>query len=327
MNKKVNGMKVKWKYSYLKKDFNEIEYTLHQTVNSSQPILKDASTKLLKSGGKRIRPVFVLLSAKFGEYDLQSIRHVAATLEIIHMASLVHDDVIDEASLRRGKPTINSTYNNRVAMYAGDFLFAKALESMSEIEIPEAHQKLSQTILEICLGEIEQIKDKYNFDQNLRCYLRRIKRKTALLISASCEIGAISSGAGSDIQKCLRDYGYYLGMSYQIMDDILDFTASEKELGKPAGSDLIQGNITLPVLLAMSDPSLKEKIVSVYEGINPETVKPLINQIRKSQYIKEARRISEEYLEKSLKSIQELPDNEAKDMLILIAKNIGNRKN
>jgi len=320
-------MKVKWKYSYLKKDFNEIEYTLHQTVNSSQPILKDASTKLLKSGGKRIRPVFVLLSAKFGEYDLQSIRHVAATLEIIHMASLVHDDVIDEASLRRGKPTINSTYNNRVAMYAGDFLFAKALESMSEIEIPEAHQKLSQTILEICLGEIEQIKDKYNFDQNLRCYLRRIKRKTALLISASCEIGAISSGAGSDIQKCLRDYGYYLGMSYQIMDDILDFTASEKELGKPAGSDLIQGNITLPVLLAMSDPSLKEKIVSVYEGINPETVKPLINQIRKSQYIKEARRISEEYLEKSLKSIQELPDNEAKDMLILIAKNIGNRKN
>ncbi len=327
MNKKVNGMKVKWKYSYLKKDFNEIEYTLHQTVNSSQPILKDASTKLLKSGGKRIRPVFVLLSAKFGEYDLQSIRHVAATLEIIHMASLVHDDVIDEASLRRGKPTINSTYNNRVAMYAGDFLFAKALESMSEIEIPEAHQKLSQTILEICLGEIEQIKDKYNFEQNLRCYLRRIKRKTALLISASCEIGAISSGAGPDIQKCLRDYGYYLGMSYQIMDDILDFTASEKELGKPAGSDLIQGNITLPVLLAMSDPSLKEKIVSVYEGINPETVKPLINQIRKSQYIKEARRISEEYLEKSLKSIQELPDNEAKDMLILIAKNIGNRKN
>ncbi|WP_088044147.1 heptaprenyl diphosphate synthase component II [Bacillus sp. EAC] len=320
-------MKVKWKYSYLKKDFNEIEYTLHQTVNSSQPILKDASTKLLKSGGKRIRPVFVLLSAKFGEYDLQSIRHVAATLEIIHMASLVHDDVIDEASLRRGKPTINSTYNNRVAMYAGDFLFAKALESMSEIEIPEAHQKLSQTILEICLGEIEQIKDKYNFEQNLRCYLRRIKRKTALLISASCEIGAISSGAGPDIQKCLRDYGYYLGMSYQIMDDILDFTASEKELGKPAGSDLIQGNITLPVLLAMSDPSLKEKIVSVYEGINPETVKPLINQIRKSQYIKEARRISEEYLEKSLKSIQELPDNEAKDMLILIAKNIGNRKN
>lgn len=320
-------MKVKWKYSYLKKDINEIEYTLHQTVNSSQPVLKNASLQLLKSGGKRIRPVFVLLSAKFGQYNLQSIKHVAATLEIIHMASLVHDDVIDEASLRRGKPTINSTYDNRVAMYAGDFLFAKALECMSEIEIPEAHQKLSNTILEICLGEIEQIKDKYNFEQNLKCYLRRIKRKTALLISASCEIGAIASGASAEIQKCLRDYGYYLGMSYQIMDDILDFTASEKELGKPAGSDLLQGNITLPVLFAMQDQTLKEKISSVYEGINPETVKPLINQIRKSSYIKEARRISEDYLSKSLKSIETLPDNEAKEMLILIAKNIGNRKN
>lgn len=327
MNSKVNGMKVKWKYSYLKKDINEIEYTLHQTVNSSQPILKDASLQLLQSGGKRIRPLFVLLSAKFGQYNLQSIKHVAATLEIIHMASLVHDDVIDEASLRRGKPTINSTYDNRVAMYAGDFLFAKALECMSEIEIPEAHQKLSNTILEICLGEIEQIKDKYNFEQNLKCYLRRIKRKTALLISASCEIGAIASGASASIQKSLRDYGYYLGMSYQIMDDILDFTASEKELGKPAGSDLIQGNITLPVLLAMQDQSLKDKITSIYEGINPEKVKPLINQIRKSSYIKEARRISEEYLNKSLKCIETLPDFEAKEMLILIAKNIGNRKN
>lgn len=320
-------MKVKWKYSYLKKDINEIEYTLHQTVNSNQPILKSASMQLLQSGGKRIRPVFVLLSAKFGQYDLQSIKHVAATLEIIHMASLVHDDVIDEASLRRGKPTINSTYNNRVAMYAGDFLFAKALECMSEIEIPEAHQKLSETILEICLGEIEQIKDKYNFDQDIKCYFRRIKRKTALLISASCEIGAIASGANEMIQKCLRDYGYYLGMSYQIMDDILDFTASEKELGKPAGSDLLQGNITLPILFAMKDESLKEKIVSVHEGINPETVKPLVNQIRKSQFIKEARRVSEDYLQKSLKSIEPLQNNEAKEMLTLIAKNIGNRKN
>ncbi|SFC25063.1 heptaprenyl diphosphate synthase [Bacillus sp. UNCCL81] len=327
MNSKVNGMKVKWKYSYLKKDINEIESTLHKVVNSSQPILKNASVQLLESGGKRIRPVFVLLSAKFGQYNLQSIKNVAATLEIIHMASLVHDDVIDEASLRRGKPTINSTYNDRVAMYAGDFLFAKALECMSEIEIPLAHQKLSETILEICLGEIEQIKDKYNFDQNLKCYLRRIKRKTALLISASCEIGAIASGASPAFQKCLKDYGYYLGMSFQIMDDILDFTASEKELGKPSGSDLIQGNITLPVLFAMNDLALKEKIESVYEGIDPETVKPLINQIRKSTYIKAARKVSEAYLQKSLNSINSLPNSEAKEMLILIAKNIGNRKN
>lgn len=320
-------MKVKWKYSFLKKDVIEIENTLQKNINSSQPVLNDASIQLLQSGGKRIRPLFVLLSAKFGHYNLQTIKNVAATLEIIHMASLVHDDVIDEASLRRGKPTINSTYSNRVAMYAGDFLFAKALECMSEIEIPLAHQKLADTILEICLGEIEQIKDKYNYEQDLKCYLRRIKRKTALLISASCEIGAIASGAPVHVQKSLKDYGYYLGMSYQIMDDILDFTASEKELGKPAGSDLLQGNITLPVLLAMKDEQLKEKITNVREDSDPESVKPLIQQLRKSKYINDARKISENYLKKSLHSIANLPKSEAKDMLILIAKNIGSRKN
>ena len=203
-------MKVKWKYSYLKKDMDVIEQTLRQLVKTDQPILHSTSLKLLESGGKRFRPVFVILSAKLGNYQLQAIKNVAATLELIHMASLVHDDVIDEAKLRRGKITINEEYGNRIAMYAGDFLFARALESMTEIEEPEAHQRLADTILEVCLGEIEQIKDKYNFNQNLRCYLQRIKRKTALLISASCEIGAIASGAELEYQTALKKYGYFL---------------------------------------------------------------------------------------------------------------------
>jgi len=320
-------MKVKWKYSYLKKDMDAIEHTLRQLVTTEQPILHDASLKLLEAGGKRFRPVFVILGAKFGNYQLQSIKNVAATLELIHMASLVHDDVIDEAKLRRGKATINEEYGNKIAMYAGDFLFARALESMSEIEESEAHQRLADTILEVCLGEIEQIKDKYNFKQNLRCYLQRIKRKTALLISASCEIGAIASGAESKFQAVLKKYGYYLGMSYQIMDDILDFTSSDKELGKPAGSDLLQGNITLPVLFAMEDPTLHEKIIKVNENTSVDYMKSLIEDIKKSGSIERARNISDQYLDKALSSTKDLPKGEAKSMLITIAKNIGKRKN
>ncbi|MBP0724210.1 heptaprenyl diphosphate synthase component II [Bacillus sp. RG28] len=319
-------MKVKWKYSYLKKDMDAIEHTLRQLVTTEQPILHAASLKLLEAGGKRFRPVFVILGAKFGKYQLQSIKNVAATLELIHMASLVHDDVIDEAKLRRGKETINEEHGNKIAMYAGDFLFARALESMSEIEESKAHQRLADTILEVCLGEIEQIKDKYNFKQNLRCYLRRIKRKTALLISASCEIGAIASGAELKFQTVLKKYGYYLGMSYQIMDDILDFTSSDKELGKPAGSDLLQGNITLPVLFAMENPTLHEKIIKVNENTSVEYMKSLIEDIKKSGSIDRARDISDRYLDKALSSIKDLPKGEAKSMLITIAKNIGKRK-
>ncbi len=132
---------------------------------------------MLQSGGKRIRPVFVLLGAKFGNYDIHVVKHVAATLELIHTASLVHDDVVDDADLRRGSATIKSKWDNRVAMYTGDFIFARALEMMAVIESPLAHQILADTMVELCLGEIEQIKDKYNFEQNWRIYFRRIKRK------------------------------------------------------------------------------------------------------------------------------------------------------
>ncbi|MGQ0515212.1 polyprenyl synthetase family protein, partial [Bacillus sp. D-CC] len=134
---------------------------------------------------------------------------------------------------------------------------------LANIEIPEAHQALSHTILEVCKGEIEQIKDKYNYDQNLRTYLRRIKRKTALLIAASCQLGAIAAGANRDTVSRLFWYGYFVGMSYQIIDDILDFVSTEEKLGKPAGGDLLQGNITLPALYAMEDPILCKKIRSV----------------------------------------------------------------
>ena len=125
---------------------------------------------------------------------------------------------------------------DRIAMYTGDYLFAKSLECITNIEIPEAHQALSHTILEVCKGEIEQIKDKYNYDQNLRTYLRRIKRKTALLIAASCQLGAIAAGANRDTVSRLFWYGYFVGMSYQIIDDILDFVSTEEKLGKPAGA-------------------------------------------------------------------------------------------
>lgn len=187
-------MKLKAMISFLNHDIDIIEKELEQTVRSDYALLSEAGLHLLQAGGKRIRPVFVLLSGMFGDYDINKIKYVAVALELIHMASLVHDDVIDDAELRRGKPTIKAKWDNRIAMYTGDYMFARSLEYMTKINHPMAHEILSKMVVELCLGEIEQVKDKYNMDQNLRTYLRRIKRKTALLIAGSCQLGAIAAG-------------------------------------------------------------------------------------------------------------------------------------
>ncbi|GGE56273.1 heptaprenyl diphosphate synthase component II [Priestia taiwanensis] len=310
----------------MSKDIDRIEKELERVVFSKEEILSHASLQLLQSGGKRIRPVFVLLGGKFGNYNIDQIKNVAVALELIHMASLVHDDVIDDANMRRGKPTINAKWGNRFAMYTGDYLFAQALQSITNIENPKAHQVLAQTILEVCKGEIEQIRDKYDFEQNLRCYLRRIKRKTALLIAVSCELGAIAAGAKEEVQRSLYWYGYYVGMSFQIIDDILDFVATEEQLGKPAGGDLLQGNVTLPVLFAMQEATLRDKITKVTEQTSTEEMSELIEGIKMSGAIEEAFEVSERYLQKALHSIKPLPRGQAKLALRSVAKYIGKRK-
>jgi heptaprenyl diphosphate synthase len=319
-------MKLKMMYSFLNSDINMVEKELETRIQTESLVLRQASLHILQAGGKRIRPVFVLLAGKFGNYDINVIKNVAVALELIHMASLVHDDVIDDADLRRGKPTIKSKWDDRIAMYTGDYIFALAIELMTKIEDPVAHKILSKAIVELCIGEIEQIKDKYQFDQHLKDYLRRIKRKTALLIAVSCQLGAVATGVDEHLHKKLYRFGYYVGMSYQIIDDVLDFTATEKELGKPAGSDLIQGNITLPVLYAMEDHSIKSRVKLVHENMDRSELEAIIQSIKNSGAIERSLNMSDQYLKKALHILNEFPDNRAKKTLRDIANFIGRRK-
>jgi heptaprenyl diphosphate synthase len=319
-------MKLKMMYSFLNSDINTIERKLEETIQADSLLLKRASLHTLQAGGKRIRPVFVLLAGKFGQYDINVMKNVAVALELIHMASLVHDDVIDDADLRRGQPTVKAKWDNKTAMYTGDFIFALSLELMSDIEKPLAHKILANTIVEVTVGEIQQIKDKYRFDQNLRDYLRRIKRKTALLISASCQLGAIAAEVEESVHKKLYLFGYYVGMAFQITDDILDFTSSEEELGKPAGSDLLQGNITAPALYAMEDESIRREIEKVHVDMEPAQIQKIISLIKNSGAIEKSIALSDMYLDKALVVLEDLPANRAKKTLRDIAKFIGRRK-
>ncbi|MCA0983020.1 heptaprenyl diphosphate synthase component II [Halobacillus yeomjeoni] len=322
-------MKLAMIYSFLKQDLSVIEKAVNETIQSDNPVLREASSQLLQAGGKRIRPVFVLLAGKFGDYDIERMKAVAVSLELIHTASLVHDDVIDEAEVRRGEPTIKSRWDNRIAMYTGDYIFARSLENLSALDDPRAHQILAKTMVELCLGEIKQIEDKYDTNQNVRTYLRRIKRKTALLIAASCRMGAIASKVNEEEEKALFQYGYYVGMSYQIIDDVLDFTASEEELGKPAGSDLLQGNITLPVLYSLEDEEFKQELDHLYlrkEDLTTEDIAPVIKKIKTNGSIERSLKISDRYLAKAYESLSKLPANRAKQTLKGIAKYIGKRR-
>lgn len=312
-------------YEELRSDLKIIEKELASSLETDQARLNQSSGHLLEAGGKRIRPLFVLLSGHFGRYDIHRLKRVAVPLELIHMATLVHDDVIDDAETRRGRKTVKAQWDNRVAMYTGDYIFAKALELATNIKNPLAHHILSKTILELSVGEIKQIQEKFWFEQTLRHYLRRIKRKTALLIAASCQLGAIAAGAEPEVYRKLYHYGYFVGMSYQIIDDVLDFTGTEEQLGKPAGGDLRQGNITLPVLIAMKDEKIRSRIVTVHENISETELKGIIDLIKSSGGIEKSLEVSDRYLQKALRALEGLPDIQAKGTLREIALYIGKR--
>ncbi len=323
-------MRLKSLYEPFKKELEEIEEALKDSIDAEHPIFRKSSLQLIEAGGKRIRPVFVLLSSQFGkeERDPKDIQAVAVALELIHMATLVHDDVVDDATLRRGHPTIKHTYDNRIAMYTGDYILARALEVVTTIEDVELHQVLSKTLVKLVEGEFDQLRDQYNLEQNLRTYLQRIKRKTALLIATSCKLGAIAGGAKREYVRYLYQYGYYVGMSFQIIDDILDITASPEQLGKPTGSDLLQGNITLPVLCAMEEPAFKERLEVLFKEpsqVRQEDIDELLLLLQKTDAIERSYMLSNLYLEKANAVLKKLPKQKAKTALQIIANMIGKR--
>lgn len=318
-------MNYKTVYTILNNDLKKIENELEYVLDAHSQLLKESSLHYLQAGGKRIRPVFVLLSAKFGNYNFQIVKDVAVSLELIHMASLIHDDVIDDAYTRRGRPTVKAKWGNKISMYTGDYILARALEIITSLNNVEAHKILSKTMVELSIGEIEQIRDKYNFEQTITNYFRRIKRKTALLIAASCQLGGIAADVPRDVHIKLAKFGYYAGMAFQITDDILDFTSTEAKLGKPAGEDLLQGNITLPVLLAIKNPDVKSQIEKVNEYMDSDELSAIIELIKNTGAINKAMQISNLYLQKANQVLNVLPPNPTKKLLGTMLKFIGKR--
>lgn len=290
--------------------------------------LSAALDHLIDSGGKRIRPNITLLFGKMLDGDLNSLITLSAAIELLHTASLVHDDLIDGSLLRRGIPTLNSKWSPAATVLTGDFLFAKAAFLAAETNSVPVMKLFSNTLSTIVNGEIVQMfSSRCNPDRNE--YYQRIYSKTASLFETSSLAAAIISNCDEITKENIRQYGLELGIAFQIIDDIFDFTSDEEQIGKPVGGDLRQGLITLPAILYFEENS-NDPIVKDYFENNciptKSNITPLINNIRKSNAIIRSLEIAKQHSEKSISAILRLPDSIYRQALIQMAHFVTERE-
>lgn len=308
-------------------DLRLLTENLKRLIGARHPILGAAAEHLFDAGGKRLRPAIVLLVARATMVD-QDItprhRRLAEITEMIHTASLVHDDVVDEAQLRRGVPTVNSLFDNRIAVLAGDFLFAQSSWYLANLDNLEVVKLLSEVIRDFAEGEILQGINRFDTHLTLETYLEKSYFKTASLLANSAKAAAILSGVERDIANQLYHYGRDLGLAFQIVDDILDFTSPTEILGKPSGSDLISGHITAPALYAMEEsPHLAILIEREFAEVGDwETALTLIKE---SKGIMRSRELAAHHAQQAVKRLDCLAPSASADVLLNLADYILSR--
>jgi all-trans-nonaprenyl-diphosphate synthase len=304
-------------FSPVEDDLRILTNNLKQLVGSRHPILQAAAEHLFSAGGKRIRPAIVLLVSKATLLDQDLTprhRRLAEITEMIHTASLVHDDVVDEAELRRKVPTVNNLYDNRIAVLAGDFLFAQSSWYLANLDNLEVVKLLSEVIRDFAEGEIQQGLNRFDTTLTLDAYLEKSYYKTASLIANSAKAAGVLSGVSVDTAQNLYNYGRHLGLAFQIVDDILDFTASTEVLGKPAGSDLISGNITAPALYGMEKFPYLETLIE-REFSEDGDMEEALTLIKKSDGIERSRQLADYHAKLSVKHLDCLKPSPSKDVL------------
>jgi geranylgeranyl pyrophosphate synthase len=239
-------------------DLDYIELRLRASIaDDDGPPMSGPMGALFAAGGKRIRPALVLLAGRLGRFQ-EAHLNAAMAVELVHAATLVHDDVIDRSPLRRGLPTVAATLGDAPAIVVGDYYFAKAYEQAALTEEPAVVAAIARSVMEICRAELAQHEARYRYRTSVEEYLARIRGKTATLLAASAWSGGRLAGLDKPAQAALHDYGTELGLAFQIADDVLDYTADQAELGKPVGHDLLEGHATLPLLLAAPKQPLPE---------------------------------------------------------------------
>lgn len=314
-------------FKEIEDDIKKVGQELKRILTTEDPVLSQTCLSLFQTEGKWIRPGFTLLSGRFFEYRYERLQPLAIALELIHMAALIHDDVVDDSLMRRGQPTLVAGWGVEVSVATGNFLLAKALEQIALLNNNQISALLAQVCIEMCKGEILQLQESYDIKRTFKQYYHCIKRKTALLFSLSCKLGALVSQANKRQIWVLKNFGHWFGIAFQIVDDILDITADADVLGKPSKGDLRQGVITLPMIYALHNPVYAKRLQVLLSKTEKKEneIKEAVYLIKKAKGVDRAREKAELCIEKAIKNLAELPSSPVKDAFIELAYFLGER--
>lgn len=315
-------------FSAIADDLRQVETAIEAALSTRETMLADVSTHLLRAGGKRIRPALVILASRFPGVELSRVIDVAVAVELIHMATLVHDDVVDNASLRRGRPTVNAVWNNQVSVLTGDYLFAKSFTLLADTGNNQVVRLMSEVVREMSQGELAQIASYFDLNQTEEDYFKRIAQKTGYLIAEACRLGALMAGAGEEQVRAVYEYGMGVGLSFQIADDLLDYFGDQGTVGKPVCGDLKIGILTLPVIHALRhspDREILREIIATRAIGDAEVarVKEILEAAGSFEY---ARQRAREHIDGAVRSLEGAPTLTTRPALKTLADFVVNRK-
>ena len=303
--------------SVVKQDFQAVDDLIRANLNSEVPMVEEIAAYLVEAGGKRLRPLLVLLCAKACGYHGSDHVKLAAVIEFLHTAMLLHDDVVDESDLRRGRETVNAAWGNAPSVLVGDFLHSRAFEMMVDIGNIRVMEILSKATNVIAEGEVQQLSFIRNPATTEVEYMEIISRKTAMLFQAAAHAGAVLAGANEKTEHALRDYGLHLGIAFQMVDDQLDYLGTPEELGKNIGDDLAEGKVTLPLIVAMRNgkPDQKAFVEDAIRNGGVENLPEMIRLVKATDALKYTSEQANTERCEAMACLNNVADSEFKDSM------------
>lgn len=315
-------------FSTISADLERVEQKMKRSLQTPNKYLTDVLLYILESGGKRIRPALALLATKFGQTESDRAISLAGAIELLHTATLVHDDLIDNSLLRRGKTTLNAQWSGGATVLAGDLIFAQSAALAAETENVRVISLFARTLGTICRGELTQLFARPWREQTREDYQDRIYSKTASLIATATEAGGILAGLPENQIEGLRAYGRNIGMAFQIIDDVLDFVGDERELGKPTGSDLRQGTVTLPTMYFVQNHPFDESVVRVLDRqeTDEKVIAQVVARIAESDAISASLEEARQFVREGKDALRVLPDHPSREAMLALADYVIDRK-
>jgi len=312
-------------FPFLQEELASVRQFMLDTISDAIPLVKEPLREVIQSGGKMLRPAMVILGAKLGLYNSKRIIPIAASVELLHTATLIHDDIIDESKLRRGIETTQSKYSKEVAVLVGDYVFAKTFDILAGDYPAEMLKNLSHSIMKICEGELSQYAHRYSDSLELDQYIEIIAGKTAALFSMSLFAGAYEANVKNPTQRLLVQAGYCIGMTFQIIDDCLDYLGASETIGKNVANDIKQGDITLPLLMALRNEPTGVLHDLVFESsLTKENIARIVALVIENNGIAFAEEKAREYGKDALVALSKIKKSESRNILENIVESILN---